>query len=449
MRQWVVIAFALMVALFSPLRPVHAQPALVFDLDSGQVLIANEAGRRWYPASLTKLMTAYLTFQAIKSGKLSFSSRVKISRNAANGGGRGAARLGVKPGTELSVDYMLLSLLVRSDADMAVALAEAVGGSEKNFVKMMNRTARRLGMTATHFVNPHGMGHPGQVTTARDMGMLAMGLYHHFLKRNPSWWRYFSTPYIRSGKRKRKNRNHLLFMMKGANGMKTGFICASGFNLLATARRNGRLLAAVVLGRKTAHTRASFARIMLEEGFRRLGAGIKGGVFLPQIRNSPAAPPDISADICKGRTIRMAEFSAPEAARGWAVAIGGYRASVNAEAALEAELLAAGLWGRELPFGVARLPEEKKYAGLAWGLNESYATSLCVRARAHRVPCKMYPPQAFSQLAALIAEDRARRKALEEERKKRKARRKARGGKKIRKRRGNFASRRKHAANPR
>ncbi len=408
-RLMLALLVVLTVQIF-PFSAAKAQPALVFDLDTGKVLIAKEAGRPWYPASLTKLMTAYLTFQAVQAGRIRLNQKFRISKYAASGGGHGAARLGVKPGTELTVDRMLAFLLVRSDADMAVALAEAVGGTEKNFVRMMNDAARRLGMTGTRFVNPHGMGHPEQVTTARDMGMLAMAIYHHFLKRHPSWWQYFSMRTVKHGKRRQKNRNRLLFMMKGANGMKTGFICASGFNLLATATRDGRTLAAVVFGRKSAYTRASFAKIMLEEGFRRLRAGAERRPLpaITQIRNEAGAAPDLSAGICKGRTIRMARF---DEVSGWGVAYGAYRASVSAEATLEAERLAAGLWKRKLPSGVVRLPGEKVYAGLIWGLGEDEAVSACMIARAHEVKCRLYPPRALAELAALVERERAKRKA--------------------------------------
>ena len=407
MRRLVVLVAALMLghgALWlAAARPAAAQPALVFDMDNGEVLLAEEAGRPWYPASLTKLMTAYLTLKAVRAGRLSLNTVATISRRAAAGGGHGAARLGVKPGTRMTIDRMLAFLLVRSDADMAVALAEAVGGSEAAFVSMMNAAARHLGMTGTHFVNPHGMGHPRQVTTARDMGLLAMAIYHEFLKRNPALWRYFSAPYIRKGKKKQKNRNKLLFMMKGANGMKTGFLCASGFNLLATARRGGHQLAAVVFGRKTGYTRASFARVMLEEGFRMLRAGRHTGISIRRIPNHRGKAPDISAGVCKGRSIRMADFAT---LGGWGVAIGAARASVRAEALLEAEMLAARLWRRKLPHGVARLPRERAYAGLVWNLAEEEALGLCMRARAHGVACEAYPPQALARLARAVEEQR-------------------------------------------
>jgi len=412
-----------------------AQPALVFDMNTGRVLIAREAGRPWYPASLTKLMTAYLTFQAIADGRLRLDQMAVVSRRAAGGGGHGAAILGVKAGTRMTIHDMLAYLLVRSDADMALALAEAAGGNEKNFVRMMNVTARKLGMTSTHFSNPHGMFDPAQITTARDMGMLALGLYQHFLKRTPALWRYFSAPYVLKGKHKQKNRNKLLFMMRGANGMKTGFLCKSGFNLLGTATRNGRTLAAVVLGRKTAYTRASYAKVLLEEGFRMLASGnFASGPSIMQLRNTRQSPPSMSAQVCKGRQVHMAELENPQ---GWAAAIGAYNASVNAEAALEAELLADGLLDRALPRGVALLPDVRKFAGLVWRLDERTALALCMRAKAHDLECKVYPPQAFAETARIIKERRAIRQAKIATRKARK------NGKRRIVRRNNFKARKR------
>ncbi len=433
MRRFLVAAMALLMVVLAQASGAQAQPALVFDMDSGRVLIAREAGRPWYPASLTKLMTAYLTFQAVARGRVRLDQVAVVSRHAAGGGGHGAAILGVKAGTQMTIHDMLAYLLVRSDADMAIALAEAVGGSEKDFVRMMNAAARKLGMTSTHFSNPHGMFSPDQITTARDMGMLALAIYQKFLKRNPALWRYFAAPYVLKGKRKQKNRNKLLFMMRGANGMKTGFLCKSGFNLVGTATRNGHTLAAVVLGRKTAYTRASYAKILLEEGFRMLAAGgFSAGRSIMNLPNTRQSPPSMSAQVCKGRSVRMAGLETPQ---GWAVAIGAYNASVNAEAALEAELVADGLWDKPLPRGVALMPQMRKFAGLIWRLDERTALALCARTKRHDLDCKVYPPQAFAQTAALIREKRALKLARAEARKARRTKRVVR--------RGNFSARRR------
>ena len=391
-------------------RPLWAQPALVFDMDTGRVLLAEEPGRRWYPASLTKLMTAYLVFNAIEKGRLRLDTQVTISRKAANGGGRGAARYGAKPGEKMTVHAMLAFLLVRSDADMAVGLAEAVAGSEEAFVARMNETARRLGMSATRFANAHGMHNPQQYTTARDMGLLAMAIYHHFLKKHPDWWRYFSAPYVTKKGHKQRNRNKLLFMMPEANGMKTGFLCTSGFNLLATARRNGRQIAAVVFGRKTGYTRALVAKVLLKEGFLRLAdSRWQKGPFIAALRNETGSEPvNLRKSICARRQIR---YALPRNASGWAVAFGQFKNAVNAEEIIDAERMANGLAWRDLGefYGVARLSPPPHFTGLVWRLNESVALSLCARARLHEVDCTVYPPESFRQMATAIISDSERR----------------------------------------
>ncbi len=389
---------------------LHAQPSLVFDMDTGRVLLAEDPGRSWYPASLTKLMTAYLVFDAIQKGRLRLDDEVTISPTAANGGGRGAARYGAKPGEKMSIHAMLAFLLVRSDADMAVALAEAVAGSEKAFVARMNETARQLGMNATHFVNAHGMHDPNQYTTARDMGLLAMAIYHHFLRKHPDWWRYFSAPYVTKKGHKQRNRNKLLFMMPEANGMKTGFLCTSGFNLLATARRDGHQIAAVVFGRKTAYTRALVAKVLLKEGFLRLAdSRWQKGPFIAALRNEMNdTPANLRKSICSRRQIR---YALPRDTTGWAVAIGTFRNAVNAEEIIDAERMANGLSWRALGdnYGVARLSTPPHFTGLLWRLNESSALSLCARAHLHDVACTVYPPESFRQIASFIISDSEKR----------------------------------------
>lgn len=458
-RGWPALAGALLVALllFLPgaaaraeapltippavaemLRPDAAdlavKPVLVFDIDSGEVLLARAAGQPWYPASLTKLMTAYLVFEAVDSGRLRLDQPVTVSRNAVNGGGRGAARYGAKPGERLTVDAMLAFLLVRSDADMAVALAEAVAGTEREFVRRMNATARRLGLSGTRFANVHGMHDPRQVTTARDIGLLAMAIYRHFLRRHPDWWRYFSAPYLVKGKSRRRNRNHLLAMMPGANGLKTGFLCTSGFNLAASARRGRRLLGAVVLGRRTGHTRALFARVMLEEGFRRqLQPNRRRGPFIAALRNTGGEPVNMRRAICLRQYLRIAN---PQTVTGWAVAYGAFTRAVDAQEVLAAEMTAAGLPEAPADSGVARLPETGAWAGLVWNLADRDALRLCALARLHRTPCRVYATNAF----AAIAPD------LQAQYRKHVARLIARANKrKMRRKRRNFRARQKRS----
>ncbi len=250
--------------------PAFANPPayIVIDADAGVVLDHREADRLWHPASLTKLMTAYLTFEAIDSGRLELTSPVTISANAL---AQAPAKMGFKVGTVLTVDNALKMMLVKSANDIAMAVAETVGGSERAFVAMMNHKARDLGMTSTHYDNPNGLPDDGQITTARDLAVLARALWVDF----PDYRSYLDIPAIRLGKRILPSPNTLLERYHGTNGMKTGYICASGFNIIVSATRFGHTLIVVVLGEKSATDRAERAAGLLNEGFRErfFGAG--------------------------------------------------------------------------------------------------------------------------------------------------------------------------------
>ena len=239
-------------------------PYLVADVASGVVYSNRDALRTWHPASTTKLMTAYVTFRALRSGEISLNSPVIVSQNALN---QPPSKMGFPVGTVITVDNALKMMLVKSANDIAVALGEAVAGSEPAFIARMNRQARRLGMTRTNFVNPHGLPDPDQVTTARDLALLASAILREFPERQP----LFNIHAIRYGGRTLRNYNILIDRYRGTTGMKTGYIRDSGFNLVASARRNGRELVAVVLGACNALSRAEKAASLLETGFRARG----------------------------------------------------------------------------------------------------------------------------------------------------------------------------------
>ena len=237
-----------------------AEPTLLFEPDSGTVLYAEEADRVWHPASITKIMTAYVTFEAIKAGKLTLDTKIKYSALAQK---MPASKIGLSPGAEVTIDFALRALIIKSANDIAVAIAEAVGGSHDTFVARMNETAKRLGMTRTKFVNPNGLPSPEQVTTARDLARLARAVQADF----PEHAAYWSMSKMRVGRRRLRSHNSLLRNFEGADGMKTGFICDSGFNVIASATRDGRRLIAVVLGERTGRVRALRAATLLEHGF--------------------------------------------------------------------------------------------------------------------------------------------------------------------------------------
>ncbi len=241
-----------------------AGPALLFEAASGKVLYSEDVDNLWHPASLTKIMTAYLTFEALRDGKLKPDDKVSCSQAAMN---EPPSKIGLPLGAEISVELALKALIVKSANDVAVMLAEAVGGSVDGFVERMNTTARRLGMTRTHFVNPNGLPADEQVTTARDLARLSRAVLRDF----PQYADLWAMPDFHIGKRRLASHNALLRSFEGADGLKTGFICDSGFNVVASATRDGTRLMAVVLGEPSSNDRTVRAASLLEHGFQHYG----------------------------------------------------------------------------------------------------------------------------------------------------------------------------------
>ncbi len=290
-----VLALAFLALVGVALTPRHAsaEATILIEADSGKVLQAENATYPWYPASITKLMTLYTILKAVKDGRITLDTLFTVSPIAAS---QAPTKMGFRPGTQVTVDNALKMMMVRSANDMAVLLAEGLDGSIEKFCDEMNANAAKLGMTQTSYVNPNGLPADGQITSARDMAMLARAIVREL----PEYEYYVHIPAIRFGKRVTRNYNSLIGRYPGADGMKTGFICASGFNLVASATRNGRRLIAVVLGAPSSPMRAAKAAEMLETGFNgnalawltpSLGA-------VDQLQPIAAAPPDLRDDTC-------------------------------------------------------------------------------------------------------------------------------------------------------
>jgi len=273
----------------------RAEAQLLIEASTGRVLHAENATYPWYPASVTKLMTAYTTLRAIKEGRLGFGTMLTVSRNAA---AQQPTKMGIKVGTRLTVDNALKMLMVKSANDMAVAIAEGVGGSIEGFADMMNANSRRLGMTESHFVNPNGLPAENHVTSARDLGILARALILEFPE-DDSYWHIHAIQY---GNRVMRNYNSLLDRYPGADGMKTGFICASGYNVVASATRNGRRLIAIVLGAYSGAVRSQKAAQLFERGFN--GGGLTWLTpslgTVDALAPIDAQPPNLREEMCGG-----------------------------------------------------------------------------------------------------------------------------------------------------
>jgi len=239
-----------------------AGPALVFEPYNGTVFYAEDPDASWFPASLTKLMTAYVAFQAMKEGTVKPDTKVVCSKKATE---QAPSKLWLKEGEAITLDIALKVLIVKSANDVAVMIAETVGGSEEAFVARMNEAAQRLGMTRTSFANVNGLPDERQVTTARDLAKLARAIIVEF----PEHADLFTTIQVQVGKQVVRTHNGLLVNYPGADGMKTGFICDSGFNVVASATREGRKLVAVVLGEPSVVSRRERTVDLLDNGFKR------------------------------------------------------------------------------------------------------------------------------------------------------------------------------------
>jgi D-alanyl-D-alanine carboxypeptidase len=289
------IGLAVLAYALSAGTRAHAEAKLLIDAATGKVLHAENATYPWYPASVTKLMTAYTTLRAIKEGHITFNTLLTVSRNAA---AQNPTKMGFKVGTTVTVDNALKMLMVKSANDIAVTIAEGVGGSIAGFADMMNANARRLGMSQSNFVNPNGLPAENHVTSARDLGILARALIQEF----PEYDSYWHIHAIQYGNRVMKNYNSLLDRYPGADGMKTGFICASGYNVVASATHNGRRLIAVILGAYSGAVRAQHAAQLLETGFNSGGLSWLTPSLgtVDALAPMDAQPPNLREEMCGG-----------------------------------------------------------------------------------------------------------------------------------------------------
>ena len=286
---------------FATSRIVHAEALLVVEADSGKVLQAENATYPWYPASVTKIMTAYVTLKAVKDGRLTLDTLLTVSPVAAS---QSPSKMGFRPGMQVTIDNALKMMMVKSANDMAVVLAEGVGGSIDGFSAQMNQAAQKLGMTQSNYVNPNGLPADGQITSARDLAILARAVIRDL----PEYEYFMHIPSIRYGRRITQNFNRLIGRYPGADGFKTGFICASGYNLVASATRNGKRLIAVVLGASSGQTRAVRAAQLLDRGFANNGLSWLRPALgtVDGLAPIDASPPNLRDEMCNGKRKRPA-----------------------------------------------------------------------------------------------------------------------------------------------
>lgn len=295
-----------------PIKHAKATSSIVIDAVTGEVLSSHNADEKRYPASLTKLMTLYITFSALEKGELTLDTPLKVSRHAAN---QVPSRIDVKPGTTISVYDAILALIVKSANDCAVVLAENISGSEKEFAELMTKTAKELGMKNTTFKNASGLPDRKQKSTARDMAILGSAVYHHF----PEYYDWFSTRKFTYNGHSFYTHNHLLKSFKGADGMKTGYFGKAGFNIVTSAQQNGKRVIAVSMGHKTAKQRDQKVTQLMNRGLQKLHSDNSPAIMMAKLEIPSMASEKNSSD--KDWSIQLGAFSNYLKARNYALEI--------------------------------------------------------------------------------------------------------------------------------
>lgn len=368
-----------------------ARATLVVEADSGAVLQADQPNLRSFPASTTKLMTLYLVFEALKKGELSLDEDLPVSAIAA---GQGGQSLELPVGGKVKARDAILGTIVESANDAAVVLAERVGGTEEAFAQRMTDKARELGMTRSRFRNASGLNHPEQVVTARDMAVLARAILRDFPDRYP----LFNTRAFSHGGSEYATVNGFLVNYPGADGMKTGFTCAAGYNLVASAVRDGRRLIAVVLGETSRWERAEEVAQLMNKGFSRQAwedAKSLDGIE-PEKTGEPDPPAQgVIAESCASIVaVAGAPSVAASRAAGWSVELGGaFRNRALANAA-GGRLMAreVSLKGGTLSVLQGRGGGALHFRPVVMGLGEKAAQAGCLKLRKDGVPCKVLSP---------------------------------------------------------
>ena len=251
--------FVCLFAFFVSFNAFASTSSIMIDAEDGKVIYESNADELRYPASLTKLMTLYITFNALENKRLKLDDKLKVSRTAA---GRSPSKLGVAAGSTITVKEAITAVIVKSANDCATVLAEHFSPTESDFAKLMTDTAKKLGMKNTTFKNASGLPNSKQKTTARDMSILAMAVYQHF----PQYYKWFSQKSFTYKGQKITGHNHLLDTFKGADGMKTGYTAASGFNIVTSAVRGNKRVIAVTMGHKFLNERDKKAYKMMDLG---------------------------------------------------------------------------------------------------------------------------------------------------------------------------------------
>ena len=369
-------AVLLLAALAIGAPPAFAarQASIVVDAASGAVLFASEPTALWRPASLTKLMTLYLTYEALQAGRLKLEEKLTVSAYAA---AMPPSRLGLAKGEKIAVEDAILATITRSANDAAVALAERIGGDETSFAGQMTAAAKHLGMTGSVFRNATGLPDPEQITTARDMAVLGLALIHEY----PAYYHFFSATGMRHLGESLPTINAILNLYPGADGLKTGFTCGSGYNLVASATRGGERVLGVLLGGLTSDQRFSGMRVLLDAGFAARAKLREDPVAIDRMQEiADGAPPQqFSDEECAPGWALQPDGQIAGRLPGWGIVFGGFPKSGPTQALLDRNVkLLPGRLSAGRPAVIARQYEGfRSYRAVVVGLTASQAAAMC------------------------------------------------------------------------
>lgn len=407
-RHFFLLSFVLLAVVFAPQHSFARYASIVVNETTGKVMYARNADKKLFPASLTKVMTLYIVFEEIEKGRLTMDTRMKVSRVAAS---RSPSKLWLRQGSSIKVRDAVKALITKSANDVATVISEHIGGTEREFAKRMTRKARSLGMSRTTFRNASGLPHSKQRSTARDMARLAIAMrkdfpqyFHLFKTRNYSW----------QGK-KFRNHNKLLGNFKGTDGIKTGYTSASGFNLMATAERNGTRLVGIVFGGRTGASRDKHMRYLLTKQFKRAnafaapvlreakapGRPVKAPPPRPNtitLRKDPSNSRQLAVALPKPPPSDLPELKDPELKitpniSNWGIQIGSFSRRSNAHiAARDARSVAQNILGLQ----PARLQPVLFGAVTFWqvqfrGMDEDTARRACIKLHQTGMACIALP----------------------------------------------------------
>lgn len=357
--------------------------SIIVDEHSGTVLHAANPDSRIHPASLTKMMTLYMVFEALKSKRLSLDAELSVSKRASR---RPSSKLGLRKGQTITVRDVIGALITKSANDAATVIAESLGGTETRFAQIMTARARQLGMTRTTFTNASGLPDRRQISTARDIAKLAMALRRDF----PEYFKFFSMKSFKYRGRNHRNHNRLLRQYKGTDGIKTGYVRASGYNIVVSVQRDGRRLIAAIFGGKSAGRRDRHAKLLLRRTFKMIAENDRLDSPRPKTAKS-----NNTASLRGSKKVSLARIAPDDLGDendlnddSWSVQVGAFNRFAPAHlAAGRAARLVPELRGARVVVEAGASSKERIYLSRLSGLTEKRANSACSALKKKKMSC--------------------------------------------------------------